>query len=187
MTHPLRPSAAPSRGRHQRTGEAGSAVSAWQARSDHAWRVLAAVPDPEVPVLSVVDLGLVREVNCDDDGIDVVLTPTYSGCPATEIIESSVREALLAADLGPVRVITRRAPAWTTDWISDAGHAKLRDYGIAPPGAVNNTLRFHPRTIDCPRCGSAHTERLSAFGSTACKALYRCIDCREPFEHFKPI
>jgi ring-1,2-phenylacetyl-CoA epoxidase subunit PaaD len=158
-----------------------------RSRTDEAWRVLAEVPDPEVPVLSVVDLGLVREVNCDDDGLEVVLTPTYSGCPATELIESSVRDALLAASLGPVRVSTRRAPAWTTDWISDEGRRKLREYGIAPPGAVNTALRFHSRTIECPRCGSSRTERLSAFGSTACKALYRCVDCREPFEHFKPI
>ena len=158
-----------------------------KSRSDEAWRVLANVPDPEVPVLSVVDLGLVREVNCDDDGLEVVLTPTYSGCPATELIESSVREALLAADLGQVRVSTRRAPAWTTDWISDEGRRKLREYGIAPPGAANTALRFHPRAIECPRCGSSRTERLSAFGSTACKALYRCVECREPFEHFKPI
>jgi ring-1,2-phenylacetyl-CoA epoxidase subunit PaaD len=158
-----------------------------KSRNDEAWALLAAVPDPEVPVLSVVDLGLVREVNCGDDGIEVVLTPTYSGCPATELIESSVRDALNDAGLGPVRVITRRAPAWTTDWISDEGRRKLREYGIAPPGAVNTALRFHPRTIECPRCGSSRTERLSAFGSTACKALYRCLDCREPFEHFKPI
>jgi ring-1,2-phenylacetyl-CoA epoxidase subunit PaaD len=158
-----------------------------RSRTDEAWRVLAEVPDPEVPVLSVVDLGLVREVNCDDDGLEVVLTPTYSGCPATEIIEASVRDALLAANLGPVRVSTRRAPAWTTDWISDEGRRKLREYGIAPPGAANTALRFHSRTIECPRCGSSRTERLSAFGSTACKALYRCVDCREPFEHFKPI
>jgi ring-1,2-phenylacetyl-CoA epoxidase subunit PaaD len=163
-----------------------------QVRShvDDAWEVLANVPDPEVPVLSVIDLGLVREVRSDADGLQVVLTPTYSGCPATEIIEASVRDALLAADLGPVTITTRRAPAWTTDWISDEGRRKLREYGIAPPSgnaAVSSPIRVMARHVDCPRCGSSRTERLSAFGSTACKALYRCIDCREPFEYFKAI
>ena len=164
-----------------------------------AWRVLESVPDPEVPVLSVCDLGIVREVRPDasvPEGLEVVLTPTYSGCPATEVISHSVREALEQAGLGPVRVSLQRAPAWTTDWISEAGRRKLRDYGIAPPGPVNPAgpvpVRILPRrpapaAVDCPRCGSAHTERLSAFGSTACKAMYRCLACREPFEHFKPI
>jgi ring-1,2-phenylacetyl-CoA epoxidase subunit PaaD len=156
-------------------------------RVDAAWERLQQVPDPEVPVLSVVDLGIVRDVRWDDDGLAVLLTPTYSGCPATELIEASVREAL--SGLGPVRISMRRAPAWTTDWISDEGRRKLREYGIAPPGERSTTaaLRLHPRSVDCPRCGSRRTQRLSAFGSTACKALYRCQDCQEPFEHFKPI
>ncbi len=161
-----------------------------RSRTDEAWRVLGEVLDPEVPALSVVDLGLVREIELDDEGgVHVVLTPTYSGCPATEIIEQSVRDALLAADLSPVHVSTRRLPAWTTDWISDEGRRKLREYGIAPPGHISDTavVRLQPRSIACPRCESMRTERLSAFGSTACKALYRCLDCREPFEHFKPI
>ncbi len=158
-----------------------------------AWAVLQQVPDPEVPVLSVCDLGIVREVTALDAGIEVVLTPTYSGCPATEVIAQSVHDALAAAGFGPVTVSTRRAPAWTTDWISAEGRRKLRDYGIAPPSgqaAVDDAprpIRIHARGVDCPRCGSAQTERLSAFGSTACKALYRCLSCREPFEHFKPI
>ena len=161
-----------------------------------AWAVLDAVPDPEVPVLSVCDLGIVRDVVCDEAGTQVVLTPTYSGCPATEVISDSVRDALQAAGYGPVTVTLRRAPAWTTDWISDDGRRKLREYGIAPPGRVDDTgacgagatpIRIRPRGVDCPRCGSASTERLSAFGSTACKAMYRCLSCREPFEHFKPI
>jgi ring-1,2-phenylacetyl-CoA epoxidase subunit PaaD len=160
---------------------------------DRAWAVLQQVPDPEVPVLSVCDLGIVREVNALDAGIEVVLTPTYSGCPATEVIAQSVHDALAAAGFGPVIVSTRRAPAWTTDWISAEGRRKLRAYGIAPPSgeaAVDDAprpIRIHARGVDCPRCGSAQTERLSAFGSTACKALYRCLSCREPFEHFKPI
>jgi ring-1,2-phenylacetyl-CoA epoxidase subunit PaaD len=156
-------------------------------REQAAWAALQAVPDPEVPVLSICDLGLVREVRLLDDGIEVVLTPTYSGCPATEVIAQSVRDALAEAGLGPVRVRHRLAPAWTSDWISDEGRRKLHEYGIAPPGTVNEVVRLRPRNIACPRCGSRNTERLSAFGSTACKALHRCLDCREPFEHFKPI
>jgi ring-1,2-phenylacetyl-CoA epoxidase subunit PaaD len=159
-------------------------------REQQAWRALAAVPDPEIPVISILDLGIVRaiEASDSDDALDVTLTPTYSGCPATEVIEASVREALqpLAA---AVRIHRRLAPAWTTDWISDEGQRKLRDYGIAPPGqaahsAIVNVVR---RNVPCPRCGSANTERLAAFGSTACKALHRCLACLEPFDHFKPI
>jgi ring-1,2-phenylacetyl-CoA epoxidase subunit PaaD len=189
------------------------------SRTDAAWRALADVLDPEVPVLSVLDLGIVRDVGEGDDGaLEVTLTPTYSGCPATEAIEADVLAAL--QPLGPVRIKTRWAPAWTTDWISEEGKRKLREYGIAPPGHLvgEATIRFHKsvrpdpstssgqgtpdgvskgharasipqpeRVVACPRCNSARTERLSAFGATACKALYRCLDCREPFEHFKPI
>ncbi len=163
-------------------------------RSERAWAVLDDVLDPEVPAVSLRDLGIVRDVRADADGLEVVLTPTYSGCPATEVIERSVVDALKDAGLGPVRVTIRRAPAWTTDWISDAGRAKLRAYGIAPPGPASpegeTPIRFVARAeaeVACPRCGSRSTERLSAFGATACKALYRCRACREPFEHFKPI
>lgn len=158
-----------------------------------AWAVLEQVLDPEVPALSLCDLGVVRDLRADGAGLEVVLTPTYSGCPATEVITQSVIDALDRAGLGPTRVTMQRAPAWTTDWISDAGRRKLRDYGIAPPGPVApaqvtpiRILRRAP-PVDCPRCGSAQTEQLAAFGATACKALYRCLDCREPFEHFKPI
>ena len=161
-----------------------------------AWAVLAQVLDPEVPVLSVCDLGIVREVNCHDDkGTDVVLTPTYSGCPATEVIADSVRAALDAAGLGPTRVTHRLAPAWTTDWISAEGRRKLREYGIAPPSGLaavadaSVPIRIVRRAapLPCPRCDSTDTECLSAFGATACTALWRCRACREPFEHFKPI
>lgn len=142
--------------------------------------------DPEIPVISVVDLGIVRGVDeLENGGLRVTVTPTYSGCPATEAIADAVRHALQQAGLGTVAVTQRLAPAWTTDWISAEGRRKLREYGIAPPGAA--TVRIRPRDVDCPRCGSSNTERLSAFGSTACKALHRCLDCREPFEHFKPI
>ena len=168
---------------------------ALSARVHDAWRVLREVLDPEVPAISVTDLGLVRDVIAHDDGLEVVVTPTYSGCPATEVISQSISEALVAAGLGPARVTQRRAPAWTTDWITPEGKEKLRAYGIAPPGSCASEgtganvspIRLMARDVDCPRCGSAQTERLSAFGSTACKSLYRCVACREPFEYFKPI
>jgi ring-1,2-phenylacetyl-CoA epoxidase subunit PaaD len=163
-------------------------------RTEQAWAVLETVLDPEVPALSLVDLGIVREVQEAADGLTVVLTPTYSGCPATEVISQSVVAALNEAGLGPVQIDLRRAPAWTTDWISDDGRRKLRDYGIAPPGPVGadggvpvRLVGRRSQAIACPRCNSLLTERLSAFGSTACKSLYRCTSCREPFEHFKPI
>jgi ring-1,2-phenylacetyl-CoA epoxidase subunit PaaD len=152
-----------------------------------AWVLLANVPDPEVPVVSLCDLGIVRDVLQREPGLEVVLTPTYSGCPATEVIAQSVHDALDKAGLGPVTVTQRLAPAWTTDWISADGRRKLAQYGIAPPGAVSVVVRMRPRNVACPRCGCLHTERLSAFGSTACKSLHRCLDCREPFEHFKPL
>ena len=163
--------------------------AALTSREQAAWAALAGVPDPEVPVLSVCDLGIVRDVVTSAQGTQVVLTHTYSGCPATEVIADSVRAALEAAGLGPVTVTHRLAPAWTTDWISEQGRRKLHEYGIAPPGRCGDEIgiRIRPRNVACPRCGSLQTERLSAFGSTACKALHRCLDCREPFEHFKPI
>ena len=155
--------------------------------------MLDTVLDPEVPALSLTDLGIVRDVRDAPEGLEVVLTPTYSGCPATEVISQSVVDALVAAGLGPVQITMQRAPAWTTDWISDDGRRKLREYGIAPPGPVDAAAGAPIRIVrkaapvTCPRCHSLNTERLSAFGSTACKALYRCVACREPFEHFKPI
>lgn len=179
------------------------AVAAASARVVQAWAVLAQIPDPEVPVVTLCDLGMVRSVNERDGVLEVALTPTYSGCPATEMIEQSVVQGLQNAGLGPVQVRLLRAPAWTTDWITSEGREKLRAYGIAPPGAIQPhqpiTLRFIPPAqyqqqrrsevaeVGCPRCGSAQTERLSAYGSTACKALYRCTRCHEPFEYFKPI
>ena len=164
------------------------------SRTQRAWATLDQVPDPEVPALSVRDLGIVREVNEQGEALEIVLTPTYSGCPATEVIERSVLDAIEAAGLGPARVRLQRAPAWTTDWISADGRRKLREYGIAPPGPVAaegavpiRIVGRRAEAVACPRCGSPRTERLSAFGSTACKALYRCLACREPFEHFKPL
>jgi ring-1,2-phenylacetyl-CoA epoxidase subunit PaaD len=159
--------------------------------AEQAWDVLARVADPEIPVISVTELGIVREVRAAGDAVEVVVTPTYSGCPATEVIERSIAEALHEAGATDVCVETRLAPAWTTDWITPAAQEKLRRYGIAPPGAraaagEPQPIAFAPR-VNCPLCGSGNTERLSAFGATACKALHRCRDCREPFEYFKPI
>jgi len=164
------------------------------SRVEHAWAVLSTVLDPEVPVVSVVDLGIVRAVADDGASLTVVVTPTYSGCPATEVIEASIVTALDGAGLGPTQIRMQRAPAWTSDWITTAGKAKLRGYGIVPPGPVDLArgapLRFVPRAVAplvCPRCDSQDTERLAAFGATACKALWRCRACGEPFEHFKAI
>jgi ring-1,2-phenylacetyl-CoA epoxidase subunit PaaD len=154
------------------------------AVAGRAGRALEGVLDPEVPVLSVVDLGIVRAIDEAADGsLDVTLTPTYSGCPAVEAIESAVAQAL--APIAPARVRRQYAPAWTTDWISKSGRRKLHEAGYAPPGAA--TIHIHARQVACPRCASTRTERLAAFSGTACKSLHRCLDCREPFEHVKPI
>jgi len=164
-------------------------------RLARAHAALAAVPDPEIPVVSIADLGILRGVSALDDAagtLEVVITPTYSGCPAMSQIAADIGHALDNAGLGPWRIRTALAPAWTTDWITDAGRARLREYGIAPPGegapAAAQPIRFMPRraAVACPRCGSTHTEEVARFASTACKALYRCLDCREPFDYFKP-
>lgn len=153
------------------------------------WALLQEVLDPEIPVLSICDLGIVREVRLDD-GVEVVITPTYAGCPAMHVIEESVRDVLRIHGCADARVTTTLSPAWTTDWITPAGRAKLKAYGIAPPGTRRDAqvIRFAKREAApaCPQCDSSHTELLSQFGSTACKALYRCLDCREPFDYFKP-
>jgi ring-1,2-phenylacetyl-CoA epoxidase subunit PaaD len=146
---------------------------------------LSAVPDPEIPAVSLVELGIVRDLRATDAGLEVVLTPTYSGCPATELIADDVRAAL--AEFGPVTVTLQRAPAWTTDWITPTGREKLQQYGIVPPQCGSaQAISVVPR-LRCPRCSGAQTEQLSRFGSTPCKSTWRCIDCGEPFEYFKPI
>lgn len=160
------------------------------------WDWLGQVTDPEIPVISVVDLGIVRNVEWQDDECVVTITPTYSGCPAMQVIAESVTEALHQHGVTNVRLVNQLSPAWTTDWMSDAGKAALKGYGIAPPaqqvidisglhaGVKRNALQ--PRlTVACPNCGSTHTELTSQFGSTPCKALYKCLDCREPFDYFK--
>lgn len=153
------------------------------------WEVLQGVPDPEIPVLSVVDLGIVRYARLESEGaVRVGITPTYSGCPATAVIKESVGQALRKAGFASVALDDVLAPAWTSDWITAEGRRKLREYGIAPPAESVSSLREVLRpapVIECPRCGSHDTKKLSEFGSTPCKALYRCTQCLEPFDYFK--
>lgn len=158
------------------------------------WAVLESIPDPEIPVVSIRELGILREVNEGRDGLEIVITPTYSGCPAMGQIEDDIVGALAAAGLKG-KVVTQLAPGWTTDWITPDAKERLRAYGIAPPHTtvadapqvVNFAARLPPRaSVACPRCGSTDTTETSHFSSTACKALYRCLACREPFDYFKP-
>ena len=153
------------------------------------WSLLETVNDPEVPVLSIVDLGIIRDVRITEGHPEIVVTPTYSGCPAMDMIRTNIRMTLLEHGYTDIKLTTVLSPAWTTDWMSEKGKQKLLAYGIAPPTPVPTVC--HPglfqreEAIACPHCGSYHTTRISEFGSTACKALYRCEDCREPFDHFK--
>ena len=166
---------------------------------EEVWALLAEVPDPEIPAISIVDLGIVREVRWDQDGesarLVVTVTPTYSGCPATEVIAASIRAALERHGIEQAVLQTRLSPAWTTDWLAPAAKEKLRRYGIAPPVGqagehIVDISRLMRRSVvepkvACPQCGSMHTELSSQFGSTPCKALYVCRACREPFDYFK--
>lgn len=156
-----------------------------------AWDVVRAVPDPEIPVLSVVDLGIVRSLDVAADGtLRVGVSPTYSGCPATEVIRGSLVSALREAGFERVHAFDVLSPPWTSDWITAEGREKLREYGIAPPATSVASPRAVLRgdlPIACPRCSSLATERISEFGSTPCKALYRCTACLEPFDYFKCI
>lgn len=172
------------------------------------WTWLADVADPEIPVISVVDLGIVRAVDVAGDGVcTVTITPTYSGCPAMQVIADAVTQALRERGVDQVKLLTQLSPAWTTDWMSAEGKVKLKDYGIAPPAQQVidiSGLKAGARSsfaadlaagvrrgavakpvVACPHCGSSHTETTSQFGSTPCKALYKCLDCREPFDYFK--
>jgi ring-1,2-phenylacetyl-CoA epoxidase subunit PaaD len=165
------------------------------ATIEQVWTWLGEVPDPEIPVISVVDLGIVRDVAFDGDECVVTITPTYSGCPAMEVIAESVTDALHARGLARVRLKNQLSPAWTTDWMSEAGKAALKGYGIAPPvqqsidiSGLRSGVKRHALQapqVACPHCGSSHTQLTSQFGSTPCKALYKCLDCREPFDYFK--
>ena len=184
------------------------------ATIEEVWAALEDLADPEIPVISLRELGILREVRATADGLEVVITPTYSGCPAMGQIEDDVRSTLKNRGIS-ARVVTQLAPAWTTDWMSEAGKEKLRAYGIAPPHSAaaaapaaegQSVVRFAANMragragdtgaggafgaeppVACPQCGSTNTTETSHFGSTACKALYRCLDCMEPFDHFKRI
>lgn len=199
-----------------RSNSPGAIQSGQALDAGRVWALLEQVSDPEIPVISVVDLGIVRDVQVTGpSSCAVTITPTYSGCPAMQVIADAVQDALREAGIGQVDIITRLSPAWTTDWMSDSGKAKLKGYGIAPPAqrVVDiSGLRSGVRRADappaapgtpealragiargavpapkvvCPHCGSSHTEITSQFGSTPCKSLYKCLDCREPFDYFK--
>ncbi len=160
--------------------------------ASQVWRLLEGIPDPEIPVITITELGIVRDVRLDAGAVEVSITPTYSGCPAMDMIEQDVVATLKQAGFNEVRVRKVLSPAWTTDWIGEQAKARLRAYGIAPPGHTTpgvdaHRVHLHARAVPCPSCGSAQTERISEFGSTACKAHYRCLECREPFDYFKPL
>ncbi len=159
-----------------------------QQRVKEVWMHLEEVCDPEIPVLSVVDLGIVRDVKYTDGQLEVVITPTYSGCPAMNAIEINIRAVLQERGYDPLTVTTVLSPAWTTDWMTESGKQKLKAYGIAPPEPGNvdkNALFQDEKQVTCPRCDSRNTQMVAQFGSTACKSLYRCLDCLEPFDYFK--
>jgi ring-1,2-phenylacetyl-CoA epoxidase subunit PaaD len=168
-----------------------AAAAVADARIASAWAALREVEDPEIPAVSVVDLGVIRFVTAQSDGsLEVGLSPTYTGCPATEVIQALVERALAGADVGTFRVVRVLAPAWSSDWITAEGRRKLAEYGIVPPDHSSSSLRdlrAGCRPVACPRCHSTHTETVSEFGSTPCKALLRCRECLEPFEYFKCI
>ncbi|HVY17116.1 MAG TPA: 1,2-phenylacetyl-CoA epoxidase subunit PaaD [Rhodopila sp.] len=146
---------------------------------EQVWHWLDQVPDPEIPVVSITDLGIVRDISWDDDTLVIAVTPTYSGCPATAVINLDIETALRGHGVEKLRLERRLSPPWTTDWIGSEAQAKLRAYGIAPPSAHGPAA--------CPHCGSGRLEKISQFGSTPCKAAYRCQDCLEPFDYFKCI
>jgi ring-1,2-phenylacetyl-CoA epoxidase subunit PaaD len=151
-----------------------------------AWDIAAQVVDPEIPALTIADLGVLRDVTINDGCVEVAITPTYSGCPAMNMITLEIELALERQGIRHSRVRTVLSPAWTTDWMSDDGRRKLREYGIAPPQAGSGRRAlFGELKVACPQCGSDDTEVLSEFGSTSCKALWRCKSCREPFDYFK--
>ncbi len=157
---------------------------------EEIFSILSEIPDPEIPVINILELGILRDVKWNDDLCTVVITPTYSGCPAMKVIEDDIKIKLKEIGIEKVKVELVYTPAWTTDWISDTAKEKLRTYGIAPPDHSTidkGVLMGKARELKCPLCGSKNTVMISQFGSTACKALYRCLDCKEPFDYFKCI
>ena len=159
--------------------------------SDQLWKLLDEVKDPEIPVISLVDLGVIRSVDFTDSGTPIItITPTYSGCPAMQVMEEDISVRLKLAGIKSFEIKTVLAPAWTTDWITEKGRKALQDYGIAPPEQTTSdksALLGHPKNVTCPHCKSRETKMLSQFGSTPCKALYQCNHCKEPFDYFKCI
>lgn len=151
--------------------------------------ILDIVMDPEVPVLSVTDLGIIRDVRVNEKEVEIIITPTYSGCPAMDVISMNIKMELLANGYSSVKVSNILSPAWTTDWMTEEGKQKLKQYGIAPPNpkqqVCHTDLFIGDEAVQCPHCNSYHTHRVSEFGSTACKSLYQCDDCKEPFDYFK--
>jgi len=147
------------------------------------------INDPEVPVLSIIDLGIVRDIKISEDELEVIITPTYTGCPAMDMIAMNIRILLSTLGFKKIKITTTLAPAWTTDWMSEEGKRKLKEYGIAPPNpkqqVCSNKLFAADEAVQCPHCNSYHTHRISEFGSTACKSLFQCDDCKEPFDYFK--
>jgi ring-1,2-phenylacetyl-CoA epoxidase subunit PaaD len=163
-----------------------TAVSGNAELRQHAWDAAASVVDPEIPVLTIADLGVLRDVAVRDGCVEVAITPTYSGCPAMNMIALEIELALAREGFCNFKIRTVLSPAWTTDWMSEDGRRKLREYGIAPPlPASGRRALFGAQLVACPQCGSDNTEVLSEFGSTSCKALWRCKSCREPFDYFK--
>ena len=150
---------------------------------------LGEINDPEVPVLTIIDLGIVRDVKMNDEELEVVITPTYTGCPAMDMITTTIKIQLATLGFKKVKVTQALSPAWTTEWMSEEGKRKLKEYGIAPPNpkqqVCDQKLFTAAEAVQCPQCNSYHTHRISEFGSTACKALYQCDDCKEPFDYFK--
>jgi ring-1,2-phenylacetyl-CoA epoxidase subunit PaaD len=151
--------------------------------------ILETVTDPEVPALTIIDLGILRDIKINGDEVEVVITPTYTGCPAMDMITANIKLALIEKGYRNVKVTSVLSPVWTTDWMSEEGKRKLKEYGIAPPNpkqqVCHQELFAAAEAVQCPHCNSFHTQRVSEFGSTACKALYKCDDCKEPFDYFK--
>jgi ring-1,2-phenylacetyl-CoA epoxidase subunit PaaD len=167
---------------------AATSIATDTALLERAWAAAASVCDPEIPVLGIADLGVLRDVKIEDGTVEAIITPTYSGCPAMNMIALEIEVALEKAGFAKPKVTTVLSPAWTTDWMSDQGKAKLKAYGIAPPAAKSGRRAlFGEQAVACPHCGSSDTALISEFGSTACKALWRCKACSEPFDYFKCI
>ncbi len=166
--------------------EKHSIITSKEETEKQIWDILGSVYDPEIPVLSILDLGIVREVNVNDENVEIAITPTYSGCPAMDVISMNIRLALIREGFTSIKISQQLSPAWTTDWMTQSGKDKLKSYGIAPPVSKTFDRNYLENlVVECPLCHSKNTRLISQFGSTACKALYQCLDCKEPFDYFK--